>query len=191
MPDPTPPEGSVLLSPLARRNRTVRVVLASSVLIAGGLALSGACTREPERSESAFCAQVKNVKALDETLHAGDTTKIAAQLEQLRTLQQTAPPEIEPKVAIVLSFTEDFSRTLGTVKDPDEALNQLSERRAADVPGVVDAAKAVAAYTFEHCKITLGSEVPGTGTTIAGIDGTAPPATGKDGKPVTTVKPTH
>jgi hypothetical protein len=179
------------LSPLARCNRTLRAATATAILVVGGLASSGACSREPERSESAFCAQVKNVKALDETLHAGDTTKIAAQLEEVRKLQQSAPPEIEPKVAIVLSFTEDFSRTLGTVKDPDEALNQLSERRAADVPGVVDAAKAVAAYTFEHCKITLGSEVPGTGTTIASLDGTAPPATGKDGKPITTIKPTH
>ncbi len=154
------------------------------------LAVVGACTREPERSESAFCAQVKNVKSLDETLHAGDTAKITMQLDELRKVQQVAPAEIEPKVALLISFTEDFSRTLGTVKDPDEALDQVSERRAADVPAVVDAAKSVATYTFERCRFTLGSEVPGTGTTMAGI-GTVPPATGASGKPITTVKPQH
>src|SRR4051794_40701150 len=65
---PDPPEGSAPLSPLARRNRTLRVAAASAIVLVGGLMAAGACSREPERSEAAFCAQVKNVKSLDETL---------------------------------------------------------------------------------------------------------------------------
>lgn len=177
-------------SRLACTNRTLRVAVATAALLAAGATVAS-CSREPERSEAAYCAQVKDVRSLDETLHGGDTTKIAAQLAKLRDLQKVAPVEIEPQIALVISFTEDYSRTLGTVKDPDEALNQVSERRAQEVSAVVDAATVVSRFTFEHCKITLGSEVPGTGTTLAGLGSTAPPATGKDGKPITTVKPTH
>lgn len=177
-------------SGLARSSRALRVAMAMGALLATGATVA-ACSREPERSEATFCAQVKDVKSLDETLHNGDTIKIAAELAKLRELQLVAPLEIEPKIALLISFSEDYARTLGTVKDPDEALNQVSERRAQDVPAVIDAATAVARYAFDRCKITLGSEVPGTGTTVVGIDNTAPPATTKDGKAITTVKPTH
>jgi len=178
------------LSRLSRTNRSLRVAIATVALVATGATIA-ACSREPERSEAAFCAQVKDVRSLDETLHNGDTSKIAAELAKLRELQLVAPAEIEPEIALLLSFSEDYARTLGTVKDPDEALNQVSERRAQDVQPVVDAATAVARYAFDHCKITLGSEVPGTGTTVVGLDGTAPPPTGANGKPITTVKATH
>ena len=163
--------------------------------------LAGACSKDPERSINAFCGQVKQVTSLDEVLHSGDSARIRGQLDEMRTLQQVAPAEIEPKLGLVTSFANEYASTLGTAKDPDDALNEVSVRRGADLQTVVDAATAVKAYAFDNCKVTLGTNVPGTGTTIAGTDGSVTTtvikaastttASGKKGVSTTTVAPKH
>lgn len=140
---------------------TVGVVGLSFITI-----FAGACSREPERSVAAYCQQVKSVQSLDEVLHSGDSGRITTQLEQLRALDKVAPADIEPKLAAMIPFIEDYSRTLATTKDPDSALDAVLARRKDDPSGVANAGIAVATYTFNNCQVTLGSGVPGTGTSL-------------------------
>lgn len=164
-----------------------RVVTLTGVAMA--LAVAVACSGEPERSVEAYCARVTKVQSLDEVLHSGDASRISTQLDELRALQQVAPPEIEAKVGSVTAFADDYARTLGTVKNPDDALHDVSERRKQELPAIVAASNDMQTYTYQRCNVALGPNVPGTGTTVPGDATTTTTVPGRQPASSTTVTP--
>lgn len=164
--------------------------IAGALLVAVGLAplIAAGCSREPERSVAAFCAQVKNVEELDAVLATGDRQRIDQQVNDLRTLQQVSPPEIEPSVGILVSVTDDLARTVATSGQPDLAADEVFTRRQGEKPAIEAAGKAMELYTYDNCRVFLnGTGVPGTGTSSTTTSTTS---TTIKGQPTTTL-PKH
>jgi hypothetical protein len=148
------------------------------LLVAGALVASAsaglACSDEPERSVSAYCAQVQALTSLDADLASGDPTRISARAEDLRRLREVAPAEIEPSVAVLAGVTDDFARTAGTATDPADVADEVFRGRGDEITGIEAASTQVAEYTAANCRIDLdggGSSVPGSATPSPPADG--------------------
>lgn len=176
-----------------RRTTSALLAVGLSLVLAGGTA----CAKDPERSVAAYCDQVTKVQGLDAILATGDAQRISEQVAQLRTLQQVAPADVEPSVAIVVSVADDLSRAVGSVP-PDVAADQVFTRRKAEVPAIEAAGRTLEIYTFDNCKVNLtgtgvpGTGVPGTGTTVpTTVAGGGPPTSVAPSPSVTTALPKH
>jgi hypothetical protein len=175
------------------RRRALASVLAIAVM--AGVAASAACSSEPERSVANYCSQVEAVRTIDEDLASGDAVRIGARAEDLRLLQQVAPTDIEPSVAVLLGVTDDFARTAGTATDRSEVADAVFRGRSADIAGIEAAGNSVAAYTRDKCQIDLGGgSAPAAGTggpTTAGEETTTSErGGGGGGAPTTTTTST-
>jgi hypothetical protein len=173
------------------RRRALASVLA--VTVVAGLAAGAACSSEPERSVANYCSQIQALRTIDEDLASGDAVRIGARAEDLRLLQQVAPTDIEPSVAVLLGVTDDFARTAGTATDRSEVADAVFRGRSADVVGIEAAGNAVADYTRDNCRIDLGGSAPAGGTGgPATADGASTSTTtgGTGGEPATTTTST-
>lgn len=167
-------------------------VFALAIAIALAFGAVAACSSEPDRSVTAFCAQIKTVEHFNTVLESGDQQAIERQLDQLRQVQRVSPAEIETQVGLLVSVTDDVARTLATTHDPSAAANEVAHRRPEDLAAVRDAGNAVETYALTNCGVALGdragTSVPGS--TIAGTSSTAKPSKGKASTTTTTAKPT-
>ena len=166
--------------------RSTRTIVATRRGIAGAAVLllaagfgAPACSRDPERSVDAFCAQVKAVKDFDQVLESGDLARIERHVADLRALQQVAPAEIEKQVGVLVGISDELAHTVATAKDPDLAAKEVFAKHQGDVASITDAGTAVQNYSVDTCHVSLngtaGTTVPGTapGTSISATTSTA------------------
>lgn len=148
--------------------RRLALVALSAVLATA--ALTTGCTDDPEPSIANFCSQVETLRTIDEDLASGDPVRIQARADDLRLLQQVAPAEIEPSVAVLLGVTDDFVRTAGTATDRDEVADQVFRGRGGDIVAIEAAGTAVSDYARTNCALDLtgGSSPTTTGAPGAG-----------------------
>jgi hypothetical protein len=173
-----------MMSPMMIRR--VVATLATGCL---GMAVLGTigCSRDPERSATAYCEQVKKVEGLDAILATGDVQRINEQVTELRLLQQVAPPEVEPSIATVLSVTEDLARSVGTARQPDAGADEVFTRRQSELPAIEAAGQTIERFTYDNCRLTLnGTRVPGSGVPGTGAPGAGTSTPNAGGQPTTT-----
>jgi len=197
-PDPTTDAGADRsprchhLDPRVRQNHALmtvrRLVLAALAATTAVAVLATGCTEDPEPSIANFCSQVETLRTFDEDLASGDPVRIQARADDLRLLQQVAPAEIEPSVALLLGVTNDFVRTAGTATDRDAVADQVFRSRSGDIAAIEAAGTAVSDYARENCALDLtGGSSPTTGA----APGTGGPDPGPDpGTPSTTTTST-
>ena len=141
--------------------RRLTLAAVGAVLITAAMATG--CSDDPEPSVANFCSQVETLRTIDEDLASGDPVRIQARAEDLRLLQQVAPAEIEPSVAVLRGVTDDFARTAGTASDPDEVANQVFQGRSGDIVAIEAAGTAVSDYARDNCSLDLtGGSSPAT-----------------------------
>lgn len=171
--------------------RLVLVALTATTAVA---VLATGCSEDPEPSVANFCSQVETLRTLDEDLASGDPVRIQARADDLRLLQQVAPAEIEPSVAVLLGVTDNFARTAGTATERDAVADQVFRGRSEDIAAIEAAGTAVSDYGRENCALDLtGGSTPTTPTTptTAAAPGTGGPDLGPDpGEPSTTTTST-
>lgn len=147
-----------------------RLALTALSAVLATTALATACSDDPEPSVANFCSQVETLRTIDEDLASGDPVRIQARADDLLLLQQVAPAEIEPSVAVLRGVTDDFARTAGTATDRDEVADQVFRGRSGDIVAIEAAGTAVSDYARDNCALDLtdGSTpatpgAPGTG----------------------------
>jgi hypothetical protein len=134
---------------VARRAATV----AALPLVLGSVLVS--CSSEPERSVANYCSQASALTEIGADLASGDPVRLQARAEDLRLLQQVAPTDIEPSVAVLAGVTADFARTAGTATDPADVVDEVFRGRSGDIETIEAASRAVADYTSANCQIDL------------------------------------
>jgi hypothetical protein len=166
---------------VAAVRRTAPAALVALVLLVAVVALA-ACSKNPDRSVDAFCAQIRQVKDLSSLFELGDVTRINRDLDGLRLLQQVSPPDIEPQVAVLVNISSELSRTIATAKDPDLAQKEVAQNHLNDLGSIAAAGTAVQNYTNDKCHIVLNSTATGgttPGSAPAPATTTTAPAAGK------------
>ncbi len=127
------------------------------------------CSREPERSVAAYCAQVQSVKDFDQVLAGGDPARTARAAADFRSLRQVAPSEIEAQLGTLAAITDELARTMGTAPDANAAAHEVFAQHQGDLASITDAGAKVELYTADNCHVLLnGTAAPGT--TVPGTD---------------------
>ena len=151
--------------------RPIAFALAAA-LLAGGL---GACTSDGGSTE-AFCAQVKQVPALEAVLARFSETdpdvladRIAKARQAYDDLAAAAPSEIADEADEVVALVDDiFDAVEAHPTDPAAASAQL-RKAMAEHRGVAADRKKVAAYARTKCDVQLDATLTegGTSTTTS------------------------
>lgn len=144
---------------------------AAAALAACLLLLASGCSKD-EGSTEAFCAQVKQVPALETVLDRfseADPAVLADRIEQARTayadLADAAPEEIaEPTEAVVDLVDATLDAVEDHPTDPSAASAQLRKAVAAS-KGIDADRKEVAAFAQDRCDVRLDATLGGSTTT--------------------------
>ena len=157
------------------------------------LSASAACSSEPERSVANYCSQASALTSIDADLAGGDPVRLQARAQDLRLLQQVAPTDIEPSVAVLVGLTDDFARTAGTATDRAKVADEVFRGRSGDIDGIEAASRQVADYTATNCAIDVdgrgSTSVPGSGS-VTGPSSTSTTAPPTGGGPTSTTTST-
>jgi hypothetical protein len=168
---------------MSRSRRSAALAFAAALLLATG---ASACTKD-SGSTKEFCAQVKEVPALETVLarfSEADPDVLADRIAKARSayddLAEAAPPEIAGETDEVVSLVNDI---LDAVEehptDPAKASTQLRTAMAEHEDVAADRTK-VADYAQDECDVQLdatlteGSASTSTSTTSTSVVGTPP-----------------
>ena len=158
---------------------------AVGVLLVVVLTLSGitvACGTSPSRSVEAFCRELAQAEQLDVVLASADPAAIDEAIGELRDVEEVAPAEIRPQVAVLVDVADDVGSTLATAADgqasADAAFADLQGRLA----DIETAGADVQSYAEANCGIELNSTAVPQGTPEGPVtQGTATTTTPGDG----------
>lgn len=137
--------------------RTLRI--AALALAAAVLATAGACSGDPERSETAYCTAVgDNILALNSTGFA-DAVAVERVLAAWRDVANAAPLAVESEWRIVLAAMEQAVEVNPGDAGGLEAAADALRRAEPAADRVID-------YTFRLCNAVIGPTPPLTTTPL-------------------------